>query len=141
MPSYTTANLSFNAPFVFKKQSFNARLDILNLANAQNNEFEYISSGGYFSELFPTPTTSGLRQRLSRAPRMIYGRSPTNSDGLVRSLRRGRVEGLPGFHCPTPLFSLAGFSFHRASNGRPSKILDRRAASRLSIAASILMSR
>ncbi len=74
MPSYTTVNLSLNAPVVFKKQSFNLRLDILNLANTQNNEFEYISSGGYFSALFPGSNyPQGYINAYPSAPRMIYG--------------------------------------------------------------------
>ena len=75
LPSYTTANLSFNAPFVFKKQSLNARLDILNLGNAQYNEFAYISSGAYFSELAPDPNNppSGYVNAYPGAPRMVYG--------------------------------------------------------------------
>ena len=55
MPSYTTANLAFNAPIVFHKQSFNLRVDMLNLANKEYNEWEYISSGGYFRRADPHP--------------------------------------------------------------------------------------
>ena len=75
MPSYTTANLSFNAPITVKKQSFNARLDILNLGNSQYNEFEYISSGGYFASLAPDPNNppSGYINAYPGASRMIYG--------------------------------------------------------------------
>ena len=75
LPSYTTANLSFNAPFVFKKQSFNARLDILNLGNTQYNEFAYISSGAYFASLAPDPSNppSGYVNAYPGAPRMVYG--------------------------------------------------------------------
>lgn len=53
MPSYTTANLAFNAPITFYEQSFNLRVDMMNLANKEYNEYEYISSGGYFSALNP----------------------------------------------------------------------------------------
>ncbi|HUZ94662.1 MAG TPA: TonB-dependent receptor [Edaphobacter sp.] len=75
MPSYTIANLSFNAPVVFKKQSFNLRLDLLNVGNTQYNEFEYISSGQYFAALAPDPTNlpNGYINAYPGAPRMIYG--------------------------------------------------------------------
>jgi hypothetical protein len=63
-----------NAPITYKKQSFNARLDILNLGNTQYNQSEYISSGGYFSPLFPTPNYPvGYINAYPGAPRMIYG--------------------------------------------------------------------
>lgn len=75
MPSYTTANLSFSAPFnFFEKQSVNLRVDILNLADSKYNQFEYISSGGYFSPLFPTSTyPTGYINAYPGAPRSIYG--------------------------------------------------------------------
>lgn len=75
MPAYTTANLSFTAPFrFFEKQSFNLKLDILNLTNAQYNEWEYISSGGYFASLSPGPNVpSGYVNAYPGAPRAVYG--------------------------------------------------------------------
>ncbi|MGA8530580.1 MAG: TonB-dependent receptor, partial [Acidobacteriaceae bacterium] len=74
MPSYTTANLSFIAPVTFEKQSFNLKLDMLNVANSQFNEWEYISSGGYFAALFPGGTApSGYINAYPGAPRAIYG--------------------------------------------------------------------
>ncbi|HEX3660695.1 MAG TPA: TonB-dependent receptor [Acidobacteriaceae bacterium] len=75
MPAYTTANLSFVAPVSFEKQSFNLRLDMLNLANSQFNEWEYISSGGYFAALTPPGQTvpSGYINAYPGAPRAVYG--------------------------------------------------------------------
>lgn len=75
MPSYTTANLSFNAPIpIAEKQSVNLKLDIQNLANAKYNEWEYISSGGYFSGLFPSSNyPSGYINAYPGAPRTVYG--------------------------------------------------------------------
>jgi iron complex outermembrane recepter protein len=75
MPSYTTANLGLNAPIVIKKQSFNLRVDMMNLANKEYNEYEYISSGGYFSELSPNPSNppSGYINAYPGSPRTIYG--------------------------------------------------------------------
>ncbi len=75
MPSYTTANLAVSAPFTFEKQSFNLKLDVLNVANSAYNEWEYISSGGYFASLVPAGTTppSGYINAYPGAPRMIYG--------------------------------------------------------------------
>jgi iron complex outermembrane recepter protein len=74
MPSYTTTNLSFNVPVAFEQQSFNLKLDILNLANSQYNENEYISSGGYFSSLYPTANyPTGYINAYPGAPRAIYG--------------------------------------------------------------------
>lgn len=75
MPAYTTANLSFNAPISFlEKQSFNLKLDVLNVANSQYNENEYISSGGYFAGLFPgSNPPSGYINAYPGAPRAIYG--------------------------------------------------------------------
>jgi len=46
MPGYGTANLSFVAPIV---KYVNLSLNIQNLFNQKYNEFEYISSGGYFT--------------------------------------------------------------------------------------------
>ncbi len=71
MPSFTTENLSFNAPISFEKQSFNLRLDMMNIGNARYNEWEYISSGGYFSAL--NPNVSGYINAYPGAPRTIYG--------------------------------------------------------------------
>jgi iron complex outermembrane receptor protein len=74
MPSYTVTNLSFTAPISFERQSFNLKLDILNLANSQYNENEYISSGGYFAGLFSGATPpSGYINAYPGAPRSIYG--------------------------------------------------------------------
>jgi iron complex outermembrane recepter protein len=75
MPAYTTANLSLNAPLtLLEKQSVNLRLDVMNLANSQYNEYEYISSGGYFSPLFPTANyPTGYINAYPGAPRTIYG--------------------------------------------------------------------
>lgn len=74
MPSYTVANVSFIAPISFEKQSFNLRLDMMNVANAKYNENEYISSGGYFAPLFPGNTApSGYINAYPGAPRTIYG--------------------------------------------------------------------
>jgi iron complex outermembrane recepter protein len=44
MPSYGTLNLAFNIPFKF----LSLKVNMLNLLNKQYNEYEYISSGGYF---------------------------------------------------------------------------------------------
>jgi len=77
MSSYTTTNLSFNVPLSIEKQSFNLRLDIMNLFNSQYNQWEYISSGGYFASLFPgypysTPP-NGYINAYPGAPRAVYG--------------------------------------------------------------------
>lgn len=71
MPSYTTVNLSFNAPITFRKQSFNLRVDMLNLLNSEYNGYEYISSGGYFASL--NPNAQGYINAYPGAPRTIYG--------------------------------------------------------------------
>jgi iron complex outermembrane recepter protein len=72
MPAYTTANLSFNAPLTFfEKQSINLRVDLLNIANSQYNQYEYISSGGYFAAL--NPNVSGYINAYPGAPRAVYG--------------------------------------------------------------------
>ncbi len=75
MPSYTTANVSVNAPITFLRQSFNLRVDMMNIANSQYNEYEYISSGGYFASISPDPNNppSGYINAYPGAPRMIYG--------------------------------------------------------------------
>ncbi|HVU44545.1 MAG TPA: TonB-dependent receptor, partial [Terracidiphilus sp.] len=72
MPAYTTSNLSFNAPLTFfEKQSFNLKVDMLNIGNSKYNEWEYISSGGYFAAL--NPNASGYINAYPGAPRAIYG--------------------------------------------------------------------
>ena len=77
MPAYTTANLSFNAPITlpWEKQSINLRLDMMNLGNSEYNEYEYISSGGYFAALAPNPSSppNGYINAYPGAPRSIYG--------------------------------------------------------------------
>jgi iron complex outermembrane receptor protein len=75
MASYTTANLSFTAPFNFERQSVNLKVDMLNLANSKYNQWEYISSGGYFAALVPAGTSapSGYVNAYPGAPRSVYG--------------------------------------------------------------------
>lgn len=76
MPSYLTTNLAFRAPLTFfEKQSLNLEVDMMNLANSRYNEFEYISSGGYFSSLAPDPNNvpNGYLNAYPGAPRSIYG--------------------------------------------------------------------
>lgn len=74
MPAYTTVNMSVSAPITFDRQSFDLKVDMLNLGNAQYNEWEYISSGGYFAGLFPGSTPpSGYINAYPGAPRTIYG--------------------------------------------------------------------
>jgi iron complex outermembrane recepter protein len=74
MPAYTVANLAFNAPITFEKQSLNLRLDMMNIANSRYNEYEYISSGGYFAALFPTSSfPTGYINAYPGAPRSVYG--------------------------------------------------------------------
>ena len=76
MPAYTTANLSLTAPFTFfEKQSVNLRVDMMNIANSQYNEWAYISSGGYYAALAPDPNNppSGYINAYPGAPRSIYG--------------------------------------------------------------------
>lgn len=75
MSAYATANLSFVAPITFEKQSFNLELDMMNLANSKYNEWEYVSSGGYFAPLFPAGQTapSGYINAYPGAPQAIYG--------------------------------------------------------------------
>ncbi len=74
MSPYTTANLSFVVPLSFEKHSFNLRVDMLNLFNSQYNEWEYISSGGYFASLSPGSTPpSGYINAYPGAPRSVYG--------------------------------------------------------------------
>jgi len=64
MPSYTTTNLSFTVPV----KRFNLGVYMMNLFNSQYNEWEYISSGGYFG----TPT-GGYVNAYPGAPRTVYG--------------------------------------------------------------------
>ncbi|HVC48245.1 MAG TPA: TonB-dependent receptor [Terracidiphilus sp.] len=75
MGSYTTANLSLTAPISFEKQSFNLKLDMLNLANSKYNQWGYISSGGYFGALAPDQNNvpSGYINAYPGAPRAVYG--------------------------------------------------------------------
>jgi iron complex outermembrane receptor protein len=77
MPAYTTVNLALNAPMNFRweKQSVNLEVDMMNLANTQYNEYEYISSGGYFQPLAPDPNNppSGYINAYPGAPLTIYG--------------------------------------------------------------------
>jgi iron complex outermembrane recepter protein len=63
MPSYTTANASVTLPF----KSFNLKVDMLNLFNSRANTYEYISSGGYFSD------TPGSINAYPGAPFTAYG--------------------------------------------------------------------
>ena len=48
---------------------------MLNLANSAYNEYEYISSGGYFAALAPDPSNppSGYINAYPGAPPPIYG--------------------------------------------------------------------
>ena len=77
MPSYTTANLAFNAPIPlpWEKHSINLRVDMMNIGNSQYNEYEYVSSGGYFAALAPNPSSppNGYINAYPGAPRSIYG--------------------------------------------------------------------
>jgi iron complex outermembrane receptor protein len=75
MPSYTTANLGFTAPVTFHKQSINLKLDMLNVGNVKYNEYEYVSSGGYFAPLFPDQNNvpSGYVNAYPGAPLAVYG--------------------------------------------------------------------
>ena len=63
MPSYTTANLSFTVPVKW----FNISVNMMNLFNSQYNEWEYISSGGYFGT-----ATGGYVNAYPGAPRTAY---------------------------------------------------------------------
>lgn len=75
MPSYTTLNLGFNAPVSYHKQSFNLKLDVMNVGDTQYNQYEYISSGGYFQPIAPDPNNppSGYINAYPGAPRSVYG--------------------------------------------------------------------
>ncbi|MDE3163989.1 MAG: TonB-dependent receptor [Acidobacteriota bacterium] len=74
-PAYLVSNMSLVAPITFEKQSFNLKLDVLNLANSRYNQNEYISSGGYFAPLFPNQNAvpSGYINAYPGAPRAIFG--------------------------------------------------------------------
>ncbi len=74
-PSYATVNLGFTAPVSFQKQHFNLKLDVMNLGDVKYNEYEYISSGGYFAPLFPdqNKVPSGYINAYPGAPRAVYG--------------------------------------------------------------------
>jgi iron complex outermembrane receptor protein len=65
MPAYTTANLSFTAPI---KKYVNLSVSLLNLFNNKYNEYEWISSGGYFG----TPN-GGYVLAYPGAPLSTYG--------------------------------------------------------------------
>jgi iron complex outermembrane recepter protein len=75
MPAYTTLNLSVTAPFTIQKQSVNLKLNVTNLGNAKYNEYEYISSGGYFAPMFPDQNNvpSGYINAYPGAPATVYG--------------------------------------------------------------------
>ena len=71
MPSYTTANLSFTAPVKLphhENQVINLTVDMMNLFNTKYNEWEYISSGGYFGT-----ANGGYILAYPGAPLMVYG--------------------------------------------------------------------
>ncbi|MFP5237699.1 MAG: TonB-dependent receptor [Acidobacteriota bacterium] len=76
MPAYTVANMSFTAPInFFEKQSFNLKVDIMNLANSKYEQWEYVSSGGYFAPLAPDQNNvpSNYINAYPGAPRAVYG--------------------------------------------------------------------
>ncbi len=78
MPAFTVANAAFVVPINlhwFEGQTINLEVDMMNLANTQYNENEYISSGGYFQNLFPNPNNAptGYVNAYPGAPRAIYG--------------------------------------------------------------------
>jgi iron complex outermembrane recepter protein len=77
MPSYLTANLAFNAPIrmPWEGHTINLRVDMMNIGNSQYNEYEYVSSGGYFAALAPNPSSppNGYINAYPGAPRSIYG--------------------------------------------------------------------
>ena len=56
---------------------------MMNLANSQYNECEYISSGGYFAALFPTQTSQGYINAYPGAPRAVYGTIRISSDSRL----------------------------------------------------------
>ncbi|HEV3480896.1 MAG TPA: TonB-dependent receptor [Candidatus Acidoferrales bacterium] len=63
MPSYTFANASVTVPF----KHFNFEVDMLNLFNSKANTYEYVTSGGYFSD------TPGSTNAYPGAPFTAYG--------------------------------------------------------------------
>ncbi|SIR42425.1 MULTISPECIES: TonB-dependent receptor [Acidiphilium] len=73
MPSYGTFNLSFkvSAPIILPyagKKSIDFKLTALNVTNNRYNEYEYISSGGYFGT-----SNGGYLLAYPGAPFTIYG--------------------------------------------------------------------
>jgi len=68
MPGYGTANLSFVAPIL---KYVNLSLNIQNLFNQKYNEYEYISSGGYFTP--NTNASAGAILGYPGAPLSTYG--------------------------------------------------------------------
>ncbi len=65
MPSYATVNLSLGVPYRFTELSLNA----LNVLNKKYNEYEWISSGGYFG----TAPVAGYTLAYPAAPFTLYG--------------------------------------------------------------------
>ena len=65
MPSYETANLSFNVPLV---KHVALDLNMLNLFNKKYNTYEYISSGGYYGT-----STGGYTFAYPGQPFTVYG--------------------------------------------------------------------
>jgi iron complex outermembrane recepter protein len=63
MPSYATANASVTVPF----KRFNFKADVLNLFDSKANTYEYVTSGGYFSD------TPGSINVYPGAPLTAYG--------------------------------------------------------------------
>jgi len=84
MPAYTKGNVSVTAPIVFpklEKQSFNLKVDVLNITNERHNENEYISSGSYFSGLFPTSNyPTDMSTRIRRRQGQSTARFPAGPD-------------------------------------------------------------
>jgi iron complex outermembrane receptor protein len=68
MPGFGTANLSFVAPI---KKYLNLSLNLTNLFNKKYNEYEYISSGGYFTPF--TGDSAGAVLGYPGAPLSTYG--------------------------------------------------------------------
>ncbi len=64
MPAYGTANLAFNMPIKF----MNLSISMLNLLNKKYNEYEFVSSGGYYG----TPN-GGYTLAYPAAPFTTYG--------------------------------------------------------------------
>jgi len=65
MPSYETANLSFNVPL---NKHLALNLNMLNLFNQKYNAYEYISSGGYYGT-----STGGYTFAYPGQPFTVYG--------------------------------------------------------------------